>query len=87
VNYTEQEIQLIENARSKASNAAIVRIVLLLVLVVSIAFMLAGYLALQAFALLAVALAVVAILQMQLLPGPQYEDLVGLLVNKIPDPN
>lgn len=85
MNYTEQEIQLIEKARSKAGNGAIVRIVLLLILVVSIAFTLAGYLALQAFAFSGVILAVLGILQFQLMPGPKYEDLVGLLVSKISD--
>lgn len=85
VNYTEQEIQLIEKARSTAAIVAIVRISLLLVLVITIAFMLAGNITLPVFAFMAVVFAVLGIMQFQLVPGPKYEDLVGLLVSKIPD--
>lgn len=79
-NLADQELELISDARSRATWVNICRVCLLLLLLCSVAFMMADYLSVLGFAFLSMAIAVFALLLPQIGPGPKYEDLVALLI-------
>ena len=81
--FEDGELELINSARTRATWINICRVCLLMLLLCCVAFMMADYLSVLGFAFLSLAVAVFALLLPQLGPGPKYEDLTALLIQKV----
>lgn len=82
MDFTDKELAVIVQAKKKVKAAFVIRLLIIVATLISIALMYAGLLGADRFAFVAIAAVFLSIAQPQLAGGPKYEDLVRLLESK-----